>query len=151
MTTSLTNEVAKYRKISMKIDAELVLDLRTNKSWSQEELGLASGLNIRTIQRIEKEATISLQSKKALAAAFDIDVHDLDFQEIPIMKKYEFMTKVLKFDIGWSKKASLGPFDFDAALNEHANEGWCIKHITPGSLVHGGAGQAVVVFERELL
>ena len=65
----------------MKINAELVLSARKAKSWSQEELAIASGLNLRTIQRIESEAAASLQSKKALAAAFDVDIHDLDYEE----------------------------------------------------------------------
>ena len=65
----------------MKVNAVVILELRKGKSWSQEELAIASGLNLRTVQRIEKEASASLQSKKALASAFDIDVHDLDYEE----------------------------------------------------------------------
>ena len=53
----------------MKINADLVLKARKGKSWSQEELAIASGLNLRTIQRIESEASASLQSKKALAVS----------------------------------------------------------------------------------
>lgn len=68
----------------MKINAELVTRLRNEKSWSQEELAITSGLNLRTIQRIEKEASASLQSKKALASALDIDIHKLDFEENPM-------------------------------------------------------------------
>ena len=63
---------------SLKINAELVLKARKQKSWSQDELAVASGLNLRTIQRIESEASASLQSKKALASALDLDVQDLD-------------------------------------------------------------------------
>ena len=132
----------------MKIDADLILELRTERSWSQEELALASGLSVRTIQRIEKEAAISLQSKKALASAFDVDIHDLDYEELPTMKQYEYRTVVLKFDIGWSKRTSIGPFDFDRALNEFANDGWRLKHLTLGTVVHGGSGQAIAVLER---
>ncbi|WP_202862886.1 helix-turn-helix domain-containing protein [Microbulbifer sp. A4B17] len=65
----------------MKVNAELIAKLRKGKSWSQEELAIASGLNLRTIQRIEKEASASLQSRKALASALDIDVQDLDYEE----------------------------------------------------------------------
>lgn len=65
----------------MKINAELVVKLRRKRSWSQDELAIASGLNLRTIQRIEKYASASLQSKKAVAAAFDIDTQDLDNEE----------------------------------------------------------------------
>jgi transcriptional regulator with XRE-family HTH domain len=66
----------------MKTNAELVVKLRKNGSWSQEELALASGLNLRTIQRIEKEASTSLQSRKALASALDVDIHDLNIEEM---------------------------------------------------------------------
>lgn len=66
----------------MKINAELVHELRIQNAWTQEELAIASGLNLKTIQRIEKTATGSLQSKKALAAVFNIDTQDLDYEEI---------------------------------------------------------------------
>ncbi len=65
----------------MKINAELILKCRKEKSWSQDELATASGLSIRTIQRVESEALASLQTKKALASALDIDIHDLDFDD----------------------------------------------------------------------
>jgi transcriptional regulator with XRE-family HTH domain len=66
----------------MKTNAELIIKLRKDKSWSQDELALASGLNLRTIQRIEKESTASLQSRKALASALDIDIQDLNIKEM---------------------------------------------------------------------
>jgi transcriptional regulator with XRE-family HTH domain len=67
--------------MSMKIDAELIIRLRKERSWSQEELAIASGLNLRTIQRIEREALASLQSKKAVAAALEVDTQDLESEE----------------------------------------------------------------------
>lgn len=66
----------------MKINAELVARLRKERSWSQDELAIASGLNLRTVQRVEKDASASLQTKKALAAALDIDARDLDNEEM---------------------------------------------------------------------
>ena len=66
----------------MKINASLIIKLRKKKSWSQEELAIVSGLNLRTIQRIEKEASASLQSKKALASALEIDIRDLAYEEM---------------------------------------------------------------------
>ena len=74
----------------MKINVDLVLNGRRQKSWSQEELAIASGLNLRTIQRIESEASASLQSKKALASALDLDIHDLDYQEIHMRQEWEY-------------------------------------------------------------
>ncbi len=65
----------------MKINADLLIQLRKDRGWTQEELAKTTGLNIRTIQRIEKEMLASLYSKKSLAAAFNIDVHNLDYEE----------------------------------------------------------------------
>ena len=65
----------------MKVNAELIIKLRKERSWSQAELAIVSGLNLRTIQRIEKYASASLESKKALAAALDIDARNLDYEE----------------------------------------------------------------------
>ena len=62
----------------MRVNAALVLKLRKERSWSQDELATASGLNLRTIQRIETSGSASLQSKKAVAAALDIHTRDLD-------------------------------------------------------------------------
>jgi transcriptional regulator with XRE-family HTH domain len=65
----------------MKVKVDLVLQMRKAKAWSQDELATVSGLNLRTIQRIEKEATASLQSMKALASAFDMNIRDLEYEE----------------------------------------------------------------------
>lgn len=65
----------------MKVNVDLVLQMRKAKAWSQDELATASGLNLRTIQRIEKEATASLQSMKALASAFNVNIRDLEHEE----------------------------------------------------------------------
>jgi transcriptional regulator with XRE-family HTH domain len=66
----------------MKINAELVFRARKDRCWSQEELAIAAGLSLRTVQRIENESSASLQSKKALASALEIDIRDLDYEEI---------------------------------------------------------------------
>ena len=66
----------------MKINAELIVKLRKERFWSQKELATASGLHLRTIQRIEKEASASLHSKKVLASAFDINTQDLNYEEM---------------------------------------------------------------------
>ena len=66
----------------MKVNAELIIKLRKERSWSQDEFAIASGLNLRTIQRIESYASASLQTKKALAAALEIDTRDLDNEEV---------------------------------------------------------------------
>ena len=129
----------------MKVDAELILELRTRRSWSQEELAIASGLNLRTIQRIEKEATLSLQSKKALASAFEIDIHDLDYEELPIMKKYEY--KVVELDTKGVFKQKVPKLN--EVLNSWGNKGWRLTEILPE--LSGGEWLKVnAIFEREI-
>ena len=64
---------------SMKINSEKVRDLRNKRGWSQEQLAAASGLGLRTIQRIEAEGNISRESKVCLAATFDVGLSELDF------------------------------------------------------------------------
>ncbi|WP_411833027.1 helix-turn-helix domain-containing protein [Pseudoxanthomonas mexicana] len=66
----------------MNVNSELIIKLRKERSWSQEELAIAAGLNLRTVQRVEKCGSASLQSKKALAAALDINTQDLNSEEI---------------------------------------------------------------------
>jgi transcriptional regulator with XRE-family HTH domain len=97
----------------MKINADLVLKARKEKSWSQEELAIASGLNLRTIQRIESEASASLQSKKALASALDLDIQDLDYQEISMRQEWEYQVVETK------DRAALQP-----ELASAGAEGW---------------------------
>lgn len=55
----------------------LVRKLRLEKCWSQEQLAELSGLSVRTIQRIERGQTPSLETLKSLAAVFEIDASDL--------------------------------------------------------------------------
>jgi len=132
----------------MKVNAELLLELRNKKFWSQDELAIASGLNLRTIQRIEKEATISLQSKKSLAAALEVDIHDLDYKESIIMKNYEYKTISIKFNHGWFKK---GISNVDEALNEGAIDGWRFKQMVMPTDATGGTEQMIAIYERELV
>ena len=65
----------------MRVDAELILQSRTERGWSQAELARVSGLSLRTVQRIENTAAASLHSKRALASAFGLDIQDLDDEE----------------------------------------------------------------------
>ena len=52
----------------------IVRKLRLEKGWSQEQLATLTGLNTRTIQRIERGQTPSLESKRALASVFEIGI-----------------------------------------------------------------------------
>jgi transcriptional regulator with XRE-family HTH domain len=61
----------------MKVNVPLIKRLREEKSWSQEHLAEASGISLRTIQRVETEGNASSETRLALAAALGIDVAQL--------------------------------------------------------------------------
>jgi transcriptional regulator with XRE-family HTH domain len=52
----------------------IVRKLRLQRGWSQEQLAHIADLNVRTIQRIERGQAPSLESKKSLAAAFEVQL-----------------------------------------------------------------------------
>ena len=54
-----------------------IKELRIKRAWSQEELATSSGVNVRTVQRLEGGKPASLDTLKALANAFDTDVTTL--------------------------------------------------------------------------
>jgi len=58
-----------------------VRKLRLKRAWSQEQLAQLSGLNIRTIQRIERGQKAGLESLKALAAVFEVELKELQPEE----------------------------------------------------------------------
>lgn len=62
----------------MKIDAQHIIALRTDNAWTQEELAIAAGLSLKTVQRIENRGAASLQSIKALASVFNLDAKTLN-------------------------------------------------------------------------
>lgn len=61
----------------MHIDSNRLRELRTARRWSQEQLASLSGLNLRTIQRLESGAKISTESLRALAAVFEVPTESL--------------------------------------------------------------------------
>lgn len=138
----------------MKINAELVLELRTQKCWSQEELAMASGLNLRTIQRIEKEATASLQSKKALASVFDINISTLDYEESVKMKKYETKTLEIEVKEGFLSGITKAKMpNLAEILNKEGEQGWqLVQILTPDTIQGvwtGKTGRMIALLQRE--
>ena len=61
----------------MHINSARLRELRTSRQWSQEQLAKLSGLNLRTIQRLESGAKISMESLQALAAVFEVPAESL--------------------------------------------------------------------------
>lgn len=58
----------------MNICADKVKQLRTHKGWTQEVLAKASGLSLRTVQRLERDGGGSGETAQALAAAFEVEI-----------------------------------------------------------------------------
>jgi transcriptional regulator with XRE-family HTH domain len=118
----------------MRVNAELVVSLRKLKSWSQDELATASGLNLRTIQRIESDGLASHQSRKALAAAFDVEARELDIKEQAEMKRYEY--KAIPFKMKMLGMAQGKTADVvTTELNKEAAAGWRCVSLVPDSNV----------------
>jgi uncharacterized membrane protein YhaH (DUF805 family)/DNA-binding XRE family transcriptional regulator len=61
----------------MHINSIRLRELRTARQWSQEQLAKLSGLNLRTIQRLESGAKVSTESLRALAAVFEVSAESL--------------------------------------------------------------------------
>lgn len=61
----------------MKIKSNVIKQLRNEKLWSQEQLASASGLGLRTIQRLEKSGNASYESIRAIAAVFEVKAQSL--------------------------------------------------------------------------
>lgn len=57
---------------SMSLNPETIRNLRKKANWSQEELATASGLSIRTVQRVETDGSAALETQKALAGEAQI-------------------------------------------------------------------------------
>ncbi len=56
----------------------LTQKLRLKRGWSQQQLAEASGLSVRTIQRIETGHPASIETLKSLAAVFEVDFSTLN-------------------------------------------------------------------------
>lgn len=63
--------------MDMKVKSALIRKYRTERLWSQEQLAQASGLGLRTIQRLESRGSASSESIKSLAAVFEVKSESL--------------------------------------------------------------------------
>lgn len=59
----------------------LVRKLRLQRGWSQEHLAELVGVSVRTIQRIERGYSPGLETSKALASVFEVDVSTFTSEE----------------------------------------------------------------------
>lgn len=54
-----------------------IKEARTSRAWSQEQLAKMAGLDVRTIQRMEKGEPASFESLKSVASVLKVNVSDL--------------------------------------------------------------------------
>ncbi|MDP4569891.1 helix-turn-helix domain-containing protein [Pseudomonas sp. LPH60] len=64
------------RMLSLEEFATLIRKMREAFQWSQETLAELAGLNVRTVQRVENAKSASIDTRRALAVAFEIE--DID-------------------------------------------------------------------------
>lgn len=77
----------------------LVQKLRLQRGWSQQQLAELSGLNVRTIQRIEKGQEPSVESLKSLAAVFNVDFLTLKEQGMEnVINESQSAEEILAFN-----------------------------------------------------
>ncbi|GAB1266736.1 helix-turn-helix domain-containing protein [Aurantivibrio infirmus] len=70
-------------------------ELRVSRHLSQEELAIIPGLNVRTIQRIERGRQPSLESLKCIASALEIDFSTLSQEKQMSIKNLKIEIIVL--------------------------------------------------------
>ena len=72
--------------------------LREMRQWSQEQLAAIAGLNVRTIQRVEDGVSSSLDTRRALARAFEFEDIDALNKPFAIPVEDEIKAAKEKFD-----------------------------------------------------
>lgn len=111
-------------------NAQKLIALRQEKFWTQEDLAAASGVSVRTIQRMERGKSGSIESWKALAAAFDVDINhlrdkaadssapDKESNKISVGTLLAYAGGILGCGFGWGALFRATP-DFHGAVNDH--------------------------------
>ncbi|MBU1619827.1 MAG: helix-turn-helix transcriptional regulator [Gammaproteobacteria bacterium] len=61
----------------MQLNFVFIRQLRTEKGWTQQHLADICAVSLRTIQRVEVHGIASLETSKALAAAFEVNRESL--------------------------------------------------------------------------
>jgi transcriptional regulator with XRE-family HTH domain len=72
--------------MDMQLNKDQLRRERELRAWSQSHLAEVAGLSMRTVQRIETSGSASLESAKAIAAAFDTQVEALLAQGAPAVE-----------------------------------------------------------------
>jgi transcriptional regulator with XRE-family HTH domain len=88
-----------------------VQKLRLQHGWSQQQLAELSGLNVRTIQRIEKGQEASVESLKSLAAVFNVEFSTLKEQDMdPVIDNSQDAARVAEEQLAFNQVRKLKGF-----------------------------------------
>jgi transcriptional regulator with XRE-family HTH domain len=66
-----------------------IVELRRARGWTQEHLAEATQLEVRTIQRAEKDKTKGPETLQAIAGAFDVELADM--QTVRLIPEHRFL------------------------------------------------------------
>ena len=67
----------------------IVRKLRLKRGWSQDQLAEMAGVSVRTIQRLERGQRPGLETSKALAAVFEVDLSTFNLEETDMNERME--------------------------------------------------------------
>ncbi|WP_231665470.1 MULTISPECIES: DUF4177 domain-containing protein [unclassified Pseudoalteromonas] len=77
-----------------------------------------------------------MQSKKALASALVIDILELEYKELPQMKKYEYKTLEIDNKEGFLTGLKKMP-DLAEIFNKEGQKGWLVIQVLTPDLAQG--------------
>jgi len=95
---STTENTQQTRLLTPSELAACIRLFREMRQWSQEQLAEISGLNVRTIQRIEQGLSSSKDTRRAIAVAFDFEDIDALNKPFTIPSEEELNEAKEKFD-----------------------------------------------------
>lgn len=95
---STTESTQHSRLLTSEELAACIKLFREIRQWSQEQLAAISGLNVRTIQRVEQGQAASLDTRRALARAFEFEDIDAFNKPFTIPSEEEAKAVKEKFD-----------------------------------------------------
>ncbi|VBT33952.1 XRE family transcriptional regulator [Burkholderia pseudomallei] len=95
------NDTGNTQQSRLLTPAELAVCIRLfrqARQWSQEQLAAISGLSVRTVQRVEQGLSASLDTRRALASAFEFEDIDALNKPFSIPSEEELKAAKEKFD-----------------------------------------------------
>lgn len=95
---STTENTQQTRLLTPAELADCIKMFREMRQWSQEQLAEISGLNVRTIQRIEQGLSSSMDTRRAIAVAFEFEDIDALNKPFTIPSEEELTEAKEKFD-----------------------------------------------------